>query len=93
MGNFCNHEHEEKIEEDIICCTYEEERKIFAKIYFRAGICHHRGFFHILNSRLFSSTRLVQKLICRTQISNGVDRLDPNTTRIKIMFISIAYFY
>ena len=26
---------------------------------------------------------MVQKLICRTQISNGVDRLDPNTTRKK----------
>ena len=23
----------------------EEERKIFAKIYFRAGICHHSDFF------------------------------------------------
>ena len=43
-------------------------------------------------SRKTSGTR-VQKLICRTQISNGVDKLDPNTKRIKITFISIAYFY
>ena len=26
MGNSCNHEHEEEIEEDIICCMHEEKR-------------------------------------------------------------------
>ena len=26
MGNSCNHEHKEEIEEDIICCKQEEER-------------------------------------------------------------------
>ena len=34
MGNSCNHEHEEEI-----------KRKMFAKIYFRASICHHSDFF------------------------------------------------
>ena len=33
MGNSCNHEHEEDIEEDTICLLHEDERKIFAKIY------------------------------------------------------------
>ena len=33
MGNSRNHEHEEEIKEDTICCAQEEERKIFAKIY------------------------------------------------------------
>ena len=35
MGNSCNHEHEEEIEEDTyyMYLLYEEERKIFAKIY------------------------------------------------------------
>ena len=34
MGNSCNHEHEEEIEEDMYrrYLLYEEERKIFAKI-------------------------------------------------------------
>ena len=39
-------------------------------------ISHHSDFFISWIQRLFSSTRLncsVQKLICRTQISNGVD--------------------
>ena len=42
---------------------------------------------------IISIIYISQKLICRTQISNGIDRLDPNTTHIKIMFIWIAYFY
>ena len=35
MGNSCNHEHEEEIKEDThsMYLLYEEERKIFAKIY------------------------------------------------------------
>ena len=35
MGNSCNYEHEEEIEKDTcyMYLLYEEERKIFAKIY------------------------------------------------------------
>ena len=38
MGNSCNHKHEEEIEEDtyymyLLYDLYEEDRKIFAKIY------------------------------------------------------------
>ena len=56
---------------------HEEERKISAKIYFRAGICHHSDFVHV---QVFQQYQIV-------------DRLDPNTRRIKITFIRIAYFY
>ena len=97
MGNSCNHEHKEEIEEDIILVLFAARGgEDLAKIYFRAGICHHSDFFISGIQRLFSSTRLnclEHKLICRTQISNGADRLDPNTTRIKITLIWIVYFY
>ena len=41
MGNSCNHEYEEEIEEDIAARGGEH----LAKIYFRARICHHSDFF------------------------------------------------
>ena len=37
---------------------HNEERKIFAKIFCRAGICHYSDFFISLIQSLFSSTRL-----------------------------------
>ena len=50
--------------------------------------CHHSDFFMVIHDQQYQIDWIelfaVQKLICRTQISNGVDRLDPNTTRIKI---------
>ena len=62
MGNSCNHEHEEEI---LFAVRGGED---LAKIYFRAGICHHSDFFISSIQRSFGSTRLnclVQKLICR----------------------------
>ena len=72
-------------------CTRRRGRylpKYKANIFSVRRLCHHSDFFISYRfQRLFSSTRLncsVQKLICRTQIGNGVDRLYPNTTRVKI---------
>ena len=79
MSNSCNH--------DLLHARGGED---LAKIYFRASIRHHSGLFISWIERLFSSiwlNCLLQKLICRTQISNGIDRLDPNTTLYRSRFL------
>ena len=42
MGNSCNHEHEEEI---LFAVRPVRGGEDLAKIYFRAGICHHSDFF------------------------------------------------
>ena len=44
MGNSCNQEHEEEIEPRKILFVARGGEDL-AKIYFRAGICHHSDFF------------------------------------------------
>ena len=73
---------------------FEEERKIFAKIYLVWDVSVITVISSYLEFKGYSRSAVpdrhwielfaVQKLIRRKQISNGVDRLDPNTTRIKI---------
>ena len=47
MGNSCNHEREEEIEEDTICCTRGEE-DIYQNIFSVSS----QRFLHILNSKV-----------------------------------------
>ena len=64
MGNSCNHEHEEEIEEDTICWTRRRGR------YFPKYILGRVSVITVISSYLeFKGYSAVPELICRTQIT------------------------